>query len=142
MIIVIFLLIVSIITISVYYFEINQQQEKEIDIIDIEQINFTNSSGQYYLCILFKNNKETNISCIYAYTIRESKSGDIIAVGDGELEFQSYDEQSIESHPTIMEPRLWEIYIEYKGSPVVNISIKDNNGIIIGSSRQQVRMDG
>ena len=133
-------IVILIISVSIYF---SNNENNNSDIISVERMYFINSSGEYSLNIIISNHNASNISCVYAYTLRDPGSKEIVANGNGSFEIQSYGEFHIKSIPQAVNKFLWECATDGTGGlPVVSISIRDDNGKKIGSSRQQISMEG
>ena len=108
------------------------------DDIEVSAIALTSESNSTVLSFNVENNHQEDFKGQYSYLIREAKANDIMARGGGNLSIPAGRDQTVESVPDVVLPRIWPAYTEPGAKPVVEIFIKDDEGNQVYTLRRQI----
>jgi hypothetical protein len=133
------LLLLIIVSLLIAYLAYKQWE----DDIQISGVQFTNSTGALKLQFEVENNQKQDFNGTFSYLIRDPRSNEIYAMGNGVLSIPSNDHISIESIPSAAQPEKWRVYSNGTGEkPIVEIFIKDDSGNQVQEIKEQVILNG
>lgn len=98
--------------------------------VRIENVYFEETNGNISLVFTVINEEDRDRQVEYRYSLIEAKSGEEMARGNGTISLAANRKSAVKSVPTIIDTGTYQTYRQHEGSPVIKITVSENNKIV------------